>query len=455
MRIGRLIVGIAVPAAALLIGSAGCGGDDRKAGSGAGGNGAGGLSFGGSAGSCQTAACGGGTVCHPISLVCVTPGPTCAGHAECPTGSYCDPGLGVCLPGAAGSPCAADTNCPSGTLCAAGTCACSGLVHRQETVGALDIYFIFDRTSSMGSDCSYVAGNTPPTQSKACYATYAFNDYIINTSPTVDTRLAFQFMSLGNNDCDGVPYATPLVDLTALPVPATSPIVQAVSNETFVGGFGTHIEGALRGLAQYTAAHVTPGREIIGVLMTDGDPNGCDQSIPNLRQIIADHYAQTGIRTFIIGMEGATESNLEALATAGGADPHTDWCGSLSAPCHYWNVGDASGTALSSALQAIIKQSAPLPCNYAVAGLTPPAGQTLDFTKVNVALTDPQDVATTIGQVTDAGSCPASQPAWYYDNMTTPTTINLCPAACDLVTGAASGSTVSVVVGCEATVIFQ
>jgi hypothetical protein len=107
--------------------------------------------------------------------------------------------------------------------------------------------------------------------------------------------------------------------LTTLPIAANHAIVQAISNENFAGGFGTHIEGALRGIADYTTANETPGRNMIGVLMTDGDPNGCVESIPTLRGIIADHLAATGIRTFVIGMEGATDANLEELATAGGA----------------------------------------------------------------------------------------------------------------------------------------
>jgi uncharacterized protein YjbI with pentapeptide repeats len=337
----------------------------------------------------------------------------------------------------------------------AGFDACSGSAHEQETLpGPLDIYLVFDRTASMGTDCSYAPGGAPTENSKACFATYALADYLINVTPLVDTRLAFQFMSLADDDCDGVPYATPLVPLTQLPVAQDHTFIQAISDETFQGGFGTHIEGALRGIAQFTPLNQTADREMIGVLMTDGDPNGCEGDIDTLATLIENHLLATNIRTFIIGMEGATDENLEILAVAGGAEPHADWCGSLAPPCHYWNVGDGSGDAISSALQAIIGQAAPLPCAYNVADFSLPDGATLDFGKVNVTLTDANGVDTTIGQVPDAAACPLDQPAWYYDSPSAPTTINLCPTTCDLVTGAADGSRMTVVLGCDDTVIL-
>ena len=399
-----------------------------------------------------TSDCQEGQVCHPDAGVCVTPGAQCSSSDDCPQGYGCDATTGSCLPGVTGSECENDSNCQPPAICTGGICGCSALSQEPElTGGALDIYFIFDRTASMGNDCSYRAGRQPPVNSKACYATYALSDYLINVSPSVDTRLAFQFMSLGNNDCNGAPYATPLVDLTALPIPANDPLIQAISDETFAGGFGTHIEGALRGMAQYTSTHGTPGREMIGVLMTDGDPNGCEENIDTLAGIVSNHLNNDGIRTFIIGMQGATDSNLETLAQAGGAEAHDDFCGSLAPPCHYWSVGDGSGDAIASALQAIVGQAAPLPCSYDVASLTPPSGQSIDYGKVNVTLTDPSGT-TIIGRVPDAQSCPTDQLAWSYDNPSAPTSIELCPNACAVASAATEGTRLSVVVGCQATV---
>jgi hypothetical protein len=399
----------------------------------------------------STEDCPSGQVCHPVAFECVQSGDACEDSEDCATGSYCDPESSSCLPGTTGTPCSSDDNCEDGR-CDRGVCGCSGLTNEQELVaGALDIYFIFDRTASMGDDCDYVAGESPPVDSKACYATYALSDYLIDVPPNVDTRLAFQFMSLADDDCDGQPYETPRIDLTPLPLSPDHPMIRAISQENFAGGYGTHIEGALRGMAEYTTSHSTSGREMIGVLMTDGDPNGCEEDVRTLAQLVSDHLADDGIRTFIIGMQGATDANLERMAVAGGAEAHDDFCGDQSPPCHYWNVGDGSGDAIASALHAIIEQASPLPCEYEVAGLRPPSGETLDYGKVNVTLTDDSGTQL-IGQVRDSSQCPDDQAAWYYDDPSAPTMLLLCPATCTAVTGAAEGARLNVVVGCTETV---
>lgn len=398
--------------------------------------------------------CSADAVCHPTNHQCVAPGSNCSQHSDCGDEDYCESSLGVCLPGVAGSSCEQDSNCMDGSTCSDGVCACSGFQLEQDTdQSPLDIYFMFDRTGSMGRDCSYVPGQQPSVDSKACYATYALSDYLTNNQPEVSTRLAFQFMSY-EDGCDGTPYSTPYVDLTELPVPLDHTLIQAIDNETFRGGSGTQIEGALIGISNFTKAAQTPGREMIGVLMTDGDPVGCNENVDDLAAIIAQHYAETGIRTFIIGMDGATEANLEKLAIAGGAEPHDDFCGTLEGPCHYWNVGDGAGSAIADALQAIAKQAVPLPCDYALADITPPAGTKLDLKTLNVQLVQ-DGTATVIGNVTDQDQCPLVQPAWYYDNATTPQNIVLCPRACDVVSAAEQGAKMNVVGGCTETVIIR
>ncbi|KPK16774.1 MAG: hypothetical protein AMJ62_03980 [Myxococcales bacterium SG8_38] len=323
---------------------------------------------------------------------------------------------------------------------------------RQLETSPLDIYLVLDRTGSMGTDCAYVPGASPPVSSKACFATYALADYLIEVSPAVDTTLAFNVMSL-SNDCTGASYDPALIAKTSLPVTSDSALVQRISDENFSGGYGTRIEGALRGIANYAVNNEVQGREMIGVLITDGDATNCNTNNTYLAGIIADHLANTGMRTFIIGMEGASEDKLEELAAAGGAEPHDDFCGGLTPPCHYWNVGDASGDVLANALQAISEQAVPLPCEIDVTGLTPPEGEVLDYGRVNVTLTQGESV-TTIPQVGSPAVCPADQLAWYYDVPAAPTKINLCPNACDTVTAAGDGAKLNVVAGCTDTVII-
>jgi hypothetical protein len=435
-----------------------CGGNGEDGDAGSGGNNNLGVDPGipsGSATACDgDDDCDAPAICHPIANVCASVGETCTASGSCPTGAYCDATVDACLSGLPGSPCASDANCSGTSTCTGDICACTGFELEQETVGGpLDIYFIFDRTASMGEDCDYEPGGSPPVESKACFATYALPDYLVGVEPAVDTRLAYQVMSY-DDGCDGAPYATPMVDLTQLPVPIDHEIVTAISSETFEGGSGTQIEGALIGISQFTEAAETPGREMIGVLMTDGDPNGCNEDIDYLAGLIADHLAATGIRTFIIGMDGATESNLEELAIAGGAEAHDDFCGSLTPPCHYWNVGDGSGDAIASALTAIAGQAAPFPCEYALADIQPPDGATLDLSTLNVQLTQ-AGVSTVIANVASEDACPADEPAWYYDDNDAPTAILLCENACDLVTAAEEGATMNVVGGCDETVVLK
>jgi hypothetical protein len=438
---------LAFAVVAALLGGAGCGG--------CGGGDA--AIDGGGGGACSTSDdCEGGQVCQPSSQTCEEPGAPCATHADCDGGTYCEPTADVCLPSSTGSPCESADNCEAGGECFAGFCGCDGLAQQRDLEGgALDVYLVLDRTGSMGTDCAYDPVNdpTPPVASKACYATYALADYLVDVTPEADTRLAFNVMSL-SNDCTGADYDPALIGMTELPVAEDSALVQRISDEDFSGGFGTRIEGALRGIAGFTSNNQTDGREMIGVLITDGDATNCETDTGDLAQIIADHLAATAIRTFIIGMDGADEATLETLAVAGGAEAHDDFCGGLTPPCHFWSVGDGSGSALASALQAIADQSTPLACDIDVTGLTPPEGEDLDYTKINVTLSQ-DGTATTIGQVASESACPTDADAWYYDDPAAPTTIHLCEAACELVTAAGDGAQLSVVVGCGSTVVVE
>jgi hypothetical protein len=94
--------------------------------------------------------CNGSQVCHPTSKVCVVTSGECSEQSDCGGGTACDSASGRCVPGLTGSPCASDANCDGAAMCTQGVCGCSGLANEQELLGgALDIYFIFDRTASI------------------------------------------------------------------------------------------------------------------------------------------------------------------------------------------------------------------------------------------------------------------------------------------------------------------
>ena len=318
---------------------------------------------------------------------------------------------------------------------------CTGVSLEAEGL-ALDMFVIFDHTASMNdpvggdADCPLVLGEAPSVGSKWCYATHALAEYF--TSPyATGHRAALQFMSVEGDVCEGGPdnaSAQAVVPMTTLPVGADHEFITTLDNDAPLGGLGTRIEAALHGIADYTTENVTAGRTMIGILITDGDPNGCSDDMDQLAGIIADHLEETGIRTFVIGMNGASEDRLEALAVAGGAPEHSDFCGSSSS-CHYWTVGNGEPEAFVSALRQI-QAAAILPCELGIP--LPPAGEILDYGLVNLTFTDDNDATIVIPAVSSEADCDPTNGGWYYDTRLpeTPSSMILCEASCQVATNA-------------------
>jgi hypothetical protein len=248
----------------------------------------------------------------------------------------------------------------SGTSAEGGT---SGGADAASCFAPVDMYIVFDKSGSMGEpigngapgDCNI--GETK--NSKWCKAINALSGYL-NSPSAKDQGAALQFFSgADTNNCStGAPYDTPAMPAagyTTLP----SNTFDGVLNSTVPGG-GTPMEAALRGLTKFTAANRRAGHVTIGIFVTDGDPQGCNTSLTALSGIIDDHFTATKIRTYVIGMEGATFSNLEKIATGGNAPSHaatvgtlTNACGNVPAPCHFWNVGSGDPAGFIQALAAI------------------------------------------------------------------------------------------------------
>src|SRR4051794_14805674 len=146
----------------------------------------------------------------------------------------------------------------------------------------VDMYIMFDKSGSMGDP----AGNGKPgdcnigdtKNSKWCHAINALSGYL-NSPSAKDQAAALQFFSGDDNpNCgSGSPYTTPdlpAADYTTLP----SSSFDSALNKIVPGG-ATPMEAALRGLTTFTAANRRPGRVTIGILVTDGDPQGCNENL--------------------------------------------------------------------------------------------------------------------------------------------------------------------------------
>jgi hypothetical protein len=103
---------------------------------------------------------------------------------------------------------------------------------------------------------------------------------------------------------------------------------------------------------------------------------------------------------------------------------------------------------LFDTLAATVSIAEVLPCVFAIPEA--PAGMTFDRDLVNVLHTPSGGMTTPFPRVDGESSCGA-EPAWYYDDPTTPTSIVLCPSACTVVV--AGPGTVEIQLGCESLLI--
>jgi hypothetical protein len=229
---------------------------------------------------------------------------------------------------------------------------CSGLV---------DMFIILDRSNSMGSD-----GNIGTTNSLWTRAVTALSGYF-NSQGATGHAAAFQFFPrIGHTDnycANGDTYNVAAVPSTSPPPYVTLPSTAfdaTLNSESPGSGLGTPIEAAIRGVNRFTEANRRGGRVTIGVLITDGDPNGCNGSTSFLSGLLQAHFDATKIRTYVVGMDGATFSSLEQIAKGGNAPEHPDTVGSITnacgnggGPCRHWNVGDGNPATFTAVMKAI------------------------------------------------------------------------------------------------------
>lgn len=109
-----------------------------------------------------------------------------------------------------------------------------------------------------------------------------------------------------------------------------------------------------------------------------------------------------------------------------------------------FSICTSNWSALFSTLRDVVVVSATIPCAYQLPD--PPAGMSFDPNLVNVVYTDDDGVEHVFARAMSPESCD-DELAWYYDSNDSPTRIQLCDAACSMVSEAVTGQ-VDIALGC-------
>jgi hypothetical protein len=338
--------------------------------------------------------------------------------------------------------------------CAATTVAAEKVVVTEEvqvevvteTPAPVALYVMFDRSQSMAGP-PYGDANIWPA------AVGAIKSFV-NDDSSKGIDVALQYFPLDNGgQCNGAGYSTPAVAMGRLPGRAPG-IVSSLDNED-PEGWGTPIEGALRGVTTYCknfqATHAD--EKCVAVLVTDGKPQiSCDMDDDNIVAIAQNAWSQSGVRTFAVGLSGADFTLLDRIAKAGNAADcdasNNRYACDVSSGANKLSdalakIRDSVKTVTTKTELVTQTKERPLECQWVMPA--PAAGETLDKDRVNVTLNGSAG-SLPLGRVPSADKC--QDGAWHYDSNDAPTQIVACPSTCDAIK-AGTYTDVKILLGCE------
>jgi hypothetical protein len=251
---------------------------------------------------------------------------------------------------------------------------------------------------------------------------------------------------LGRDLCDAAAYATPAVEVAALPG-AEAALVNSL-NLHVVDGL-TPTAGALSGAIQHAQAlaRANPTHKLAVLLATDGLPSECTPveiaGANGISAIAAAAFRATpAVATYVIGVftpdeQAEAQTNLDALAAAGG-----------TGRAFVINTNQNVSQSFVDALNAV--RSSGLACQYMLPTAMQDGGQ-LDYFSVNVQFTPGAGSPVTVGNVKDRASCSPTRGGWYYDvdpsTGATPRTISICDTSCEQLKADPVGR-VDILLGC-------
>lgn len=220
------------------------------------------------------------------------------------------------------------------------------------------------------------------------------------------------------DECQPASYEPPHVPIVDLATSAGT-LVTDLGGQSPAGDY-TPTKAALYGTLVYANDYqdLNPDHVVVVVLASDGDPNECrstnPENIADIAALAATALNYNGVRTYVVAIAGATVSNLDQIAAAGGTGAAIDVTSDIML--------------FQQAMDDIRREV--LACEFVI---PEPEGQDFDPSKVNVEYTpgngDPTENLPQADNLADCGD----QPGWYYDNPSAPTKIILCPASCDIV----------------------
>ena len=289
----------------------------------------------------------------------------------------------------------------------------------------LSMIILLDRSGSMTTEMWTSATN----------AIRAF----VDRAEVVGMKVGLQFFPpIAGDQCNEASYAQLSVPIGSLP-DNVLPIQQRLAATSPGGGtpMSSALAGSISAMRTWQAANDPHAGAVI--LVTDGDPSGCGgiDAVASAASSAAKPQDDSApIRTFAVGMKGATFSNLDKVALAGGGAPKA------------FNVGGgvAAQQALLEALETI--RTGAIGCEY-VLPIPPPSEGVLDLNSVEMHFTPGEnDPTVTIRRVPDKDACGATTGGFYYDDPDQPERIVLCPATCKAVREGTAAAKVDVVLGC-------
>ena len=290
----------------------------------------------------------------------------------------------------------------------------------QAAIKHLNISIVYDRSNSMGGTGS---GIDPATKWLPVGA--GLKSFFEDPGSVGVTASLVYFPSVQNpaDKCNSGAYSKPDVPPTALPSSAFAASIEATSP---YGNTPTlpAVQGVIGALQ---SGVVNPKTVDAIILVIDGEPDSCQSSVNDVSQAV--QTVALTIPTYVIGI-GLSSAALDQIAAAGGTKQAI--VVDVTSPTQ-------TQADLLAALDAI--RGKQVPCAFAI----PPApdGQQLDYDKVNVLYTPGSG---TQQALTYQVGC-ANGTGWYYDDVTSPKHIELCPTTCTTVQQD-KGARVDILLGC-------